>query len=815
MQPMHPSYELRLEQLNKQSLLASRNFVEHLLQLVVNHVNRGTGSLVIASMLDFLTYTVCAHIVRPQPEKIFDMILELVAERLNLFETFISLSNSTNYRRRSGDASDHRRVQPGNLQENADSSVNGGCLLKTLGTSTISPGKDLRVLANRQLSGQLISFWIAENSAAMELLRRCIPRGLLDFLSSVEKPPNSEADLLTTRNNLEAANQESRQNSQLQDQLRSMQITVEARLETLLQHWNLEQKLTFLQRKEEKSQKPVTLRKRRRMVKAQSNWKMFCYQFNQDHAKADLIWNEKTKSELKQAIENEMRQLQQELEFLQQGTLVSWNHTEFEVVYGSLIDEVRIGDYYLRFLLNENNEEATPIHKPSEFFNNVYHRFLLATRSDMKCLCLKAMGVVYERHCITIGAFSDSKFIVQMMSKCTNVAERDHYLFLISKLVLDKHNVRDLIAADALPLLVDLAVLAHLHVNRAKIHSQTNVIEGAQGGENESKEWYYNDKNGQRQGPLSFQCMKDMYKEAKLFEKTEIWAEGLDKWCHLSAVAQFRWTVCSSSNIASSHTSCDLALQPQGPMGGTGLFNLTDMCSLILDTLIQMCAFYPSRDEAGSIIRPLPRVKKILSEPVLLYQIVQLLLTYDPAIVQRVAQLVNDVMQDNQFVGRLYLSGVFFFILMYNGSNILPVAKFLHQTHLKQAFRSTLPKSELASRSVLCPILPEATIFYLEQYGAEKYAEVFLGEFENPEIIWNTEMRRYMIEKIALHVSDFSSRLSSNVKALYRYCPIPPIEYPQLEEELFCHYYYLRHLTDEQGSPTGRSENRLTFYALV
>lgn len=38
MQPMHTNYELRLEQLNKQSLLSSRTFVEHLLQLVVDHV---------------------------------------------------------------------------------------------------------------------------------------------------------------------------------------------------------------------------------------------------------------------------------------------------------------------------------------------------------------------------------------------------------------------------------------------------------------------------------------------------------------------------------------------------------------------------------------------------------------------------------------------------------------------------------------------------------------------------------------------------------------------------------------------------------
>lgn len=58
-----------------------------------------------------------------------------------------------------------------------------------------------------------------------------------------------------------------------------------------------------------------------------------------------------------------------------------------------------------------------------------------------------------------------------------------------------------------------------------------------------------------------------------------------------------------------------------------------------------------------------------------------------------------------------------------------------------------------------------------------------------------------MIERIAVHVSDFTSRLTSNIKALYRYCPIPPIEYPQLTEELFCHFYYLRHLCDEVRFP--------------
>jgi hypothetical protein len=37
---------------------------------------------------------------------------------------------------------------------------------------------------------------------------------------------------------------------------------------------------------------------------------------------------------------------------------ISWNHREFEVSYASLSDEIKIGDYYLRLLL-ERDHEAT------------------------------------------------------------------------------------------------------------------------------------------------------------------------------------------------------------------------------------------------------------------------------------------------------------------------------------------------------------------------------------------------------------------------------------------------------------------------
>ena len=41
--------------------------------------------------------------------------------------------------------------------------------------------------------------------------------------------------------------------------------------------------------------------------------------------------------------------------------VISWNHQEFEVRYECLSEEIKIGDYYLRLLLEEE-EERTLIH---------------------------------------------------------------------------------------------------------------------------------------------------------------------------------------------------------------------------------------------------------------------------------------------------------------------------------------------------------------------------------------------------------------------------------------------------------------------
>lgn len=209
------------------------------------------------------------------------------------------------------------------------------------------------------------------------------------------------------------------------------------------------------------------------------------------------------------------------------------------------------------------------------------------------------------------------------------------------------------------------------------------------------------------------------------------------------------------------------------------------------------------RDEDGAIVRPMPRIKRMLSDQTCLPHLVQLFLTFDPIIVEKTALLLHSIVIDNPILPRLYLTGAFFFIMMYTGSNVLPIGKFLVDTHNKQAFRSDEEQqaSDVVNRSILSQMLPEAMVCYIENYGANKFAEVFLGEFDTPETIWNTEMRRMMIEKLASHLADFSPRLLSNTRALYQYCPLPKLTYPQLENELFCNIYYLRALCDTTRFP--------------
>lgn len=798
MQPMHDEYDLRQEQLNKASLLASQGFLENLLDVLKSHIEMGTGALVVASLLDFLTFALCSPYSETTDGAHFDSLLSMVADYgRSLFKLFqhpsLAIVKGAGLVMKAiieeGDPKITEKMQRLALAE--------GALPKHLHIAMFSPQNDSRHLAFQQLSRTLVSLWVVNNEAATALLERVVPCGLLSFLDSSDKPPKNAITILE-RNNLEQAMEQQSNKKSPTEVIRDFHPSVrviERHVENVLQHWRERIGIPRKEsdpRKEAQGIKPVVLRRRRERIKSTANWPMFYYQLYRDHARPDLIWNFKTREELREALESELRNYTLSKDLSSKQTPISWNHKEFQVQYPSLDSEIIIGDYYLRLLLEEggSNNSLTDrllIKKPSEFFNDLYHRFLLTQKAIMRCCCLQAMAIVYGTYHDEIGRFHDTKFIIGMLDKCNDKTERDRLIIFISKLVKCPDNVKDLMDAGGVRVLIDLVTLAHFHVSRATIPTQGNLIEGTADMMNEfgdAKEWFYDDAEKQRHGPMSFKEMKSLYAKEKITSSTRCWAQGLDGWRNLGNIPQFKWTLICTNN---------------------GILNESELAILILDIFIKISSYYPSRDEDGCVVRPLPRIKQYLSEQSSLPHIVQLLLTFDPVIVVRVATLISLIAEDNPIMPRLFLTGLYYFILMYTGSNLLPIGQLLASTHGHQSFRgdetADAKKSHILKRSILGFLLPEAMICYLENYGPEKFAQIFLGEFDTPEAIWSSEMRRLLIEKIATHIADFTPRLRSNTRALYQYCPIPTIQYPQLENELFCNIFYLKNLCDTVRFP--------------
>ena len=827
MEPMHQDYDLRQEQLNKSSLLSSEKFMDGLLDMWTQLVVRQQGALVVSGMLDFLTFALCAPYSETTDGKQFDTLLEKVAGRgRTLFRLFqhpsLTIVKGAGLVMKAiieeGEEEIGAKMQELALAE--------GALPQHLLTSLFTNSEDKRLLTNQQLSRHLVGLWTTSNAPTVELLRRTLPAGLLCYLESEDAVPVEDVDRLNTRDNLSLAMEAQEKDSSAvllaagkglkaakQTALRTAETVTEhtykyteaskrlaeKHLELALTHWrqrmgsNWQPSINWVRSEStspstgpawlSKNQPPIVLRKRREHVKATSNWPLFYYHFNRDHAKSNLIWNLKTREELREALNSEIAAFKQARELSGNAT-ISWNHTEFRVEFSSLETEIKIGDYFLRLLLEEDQMggQDSVITNSSTFFNDLYHRFLLTPKVEMKCLCLQAMAIVYGRHWEEIGPFHDTKYILAMLERCTDRTERDRLVLFLSKLILHKENVVDVVRAGGLRTLVDLVTLAHLHTSRAIMPSQTMAIEGGSVEKGREKEWYYGNEAKERNGPVGFSDLKDLFKEGSITAKTKVWAQGMEGWRLVHQVPQLKWTLVAK---------------------GVAVMNESELATLILRILTTMTTNYPSRDADGAIIRPLPTVKRVLSEPNSLPHIVQLLVTFDPVLVEQVAILLFHIMEDNPKLATLYTTGVFFFILMYTGSNLLPIGRFLSMTHDKQAFRSENTEvSDRMARSVLGQLLPEAMVAYLDNHGPEKFATIFLGEYDTPEAIWCSEMRQLMIQKIAYHLADFTPRLQSNNRAVYQYCAIPLITYPSLEHDLFCDIYYLRNLCNTSKFPS-------------
>ncbi|XP_050271777.1 dnaJ homolog subfamily C GRV2 isoform X2 [Quercus robur] len=563
------------------------------------------------------------------------------------------------------------------------------------------------------------------------------------------------------------------------------------------------------------------------------NWPEFWRAFSLDHNRADLIWNERTRQELREALQAEVHKLDVEKERTEDivpgGTAVeimtgqdsvpqiSWNYSEFSVSYPSLSKEVCVGQYYLRLLLESGSSgraQDFPLRDPVAFFRALYHRFLCDAdigltvdgtvpdemgASDDWCdlgrldgfgggggssvreLCARAMAIVYEQHYKTIGPFEGTAHITVLLDRTDDRALRHRLLLLLKALMKVLSNVEACVLVGGCVLAVDLLTVVYEASERTSIPLQSNLI-AATAFMEPLKEWLFFEKDGAQVGPVEKDAIRRFWSKKAIDWTTRCWASGMLDWKRLRDIRELRWALAIRVPV----------LTP------------TQVGEAALSILHSMVSAHSDLDDAGEIVTPTPRVKRILSSPRCLPHIAQAMLSGEPSIVEGAAALLKAVVTRNpKAMIRLYSTGTFYFALAYPGSNLLSIAQLFSVTHVHQAFHggeeaalsSSLP---LAKRSVLGGLLPESLLYVLERSGPAAFAAAMVSDSDTPEIIWTHKMRaENLIRQVLQHLGDFPQKLSQHCHSLYEYAPMPPVTYPELRDEMWCHRYYLRNLCDE------------------
>jgi len=220
------------------------------------------------------------------------------------------------------------------------------------------------------------------------------------------------------------------------------------------------------------------------------------------------------------------------------------------------------------------------------------------------------------------------------------------------------------------------------------------------------------------------------------------------KWQDIDKIWQLRWQLCANQN-------------------SLGVYGPADVSSMALSSLSRLVSLHRSVDYRGIPFTPIPVAKRLLTEQsrdptrseiamggslgeyksavnlgteTFLPIICQALLSDDTRVAEQAVILLQQLMSHNdEACSKLYLTGVFFFILCHPGSNFLPMASLLQETHLRQHFRSGFAaiakESDLSvkDRSILGNMLPEGLLLILTKYGAKNFCDAFLGNVDTPE----------------------------------------------------------------------------------
>lgn len=229
----------------------------------------------------------------------------------------------------------------------------------------------------------------------------------------------------------------------------------------------------------------------------------------------------------------------------------------------------------------------------------------------------------------------------------------------------------------------------------------------------------------------------------------------------------------------------------------------------------------------GSGVSPISDIKRRLCEDQTLRFLVGLLDCPNRIVFKKCLGLIRLLVRHNEAViPNLHASGIFYYLLRFaqDVEEMSIAARLISHIHLRQSgldvphliddkqkgenkkgVFSPDPLTRICLRSWLVRVLPVSMVAQLLRHGPRRFANALFSDANNPEVVWNANMRSQMvsyIEKFMERHTDANGMfyISENEDSDHKAC-IALIQYPKEVHALQCYQYYLHNLLDEKNFP--------------
>eukprot|EP00850_Spirogloea_muscicola_P002088 SM000008S22177 [mRNA] locus=s8:226750:241282:- [translate_table: standard] len=215
----------------------------------------------------------------------------------------------------------------------------------------------------------------------------------------------------------------------------------------------------------------------------------------------------------------------------------------------------------------------------------------------------------------------------------------------------------------------------------------------------------------------------------------------------------------------------------------------------------------------------------------ILFHIVQLLLRAKSPVFGRLLAVVSHISTANRAATPgMYKFGLFEILVWKLVAGDLAerdrsaIVKFFSQSHLLQHADSLaqaptkgiihvdhLPWHE----SILQLYFPPGIIVKLISEGPEVMKDIIDSDVQDPEVIWNNEMKALLVEHVTTSLEPYVKARASDPQAVYIYSSRSPVSYPELADAIFVAPVYLHHLLDIEAFPSHHINDVSSFHKAI